>query len=110
MSAFDDMLEADAAIEADTDQFPGVETFTYHRDGAGAKRVTGSVFRERTEFDPVRMAPAKRLVVRVSKSQIASVDSPGDCVEVASILGGTPQKFSVKEILSQDAGVWELLL
>ncbi len=110
MSAFDDILEGDAALVADADAFPGVETFKYHRHGKGIKVVSGPVFRDPTTFDPVRMAPAKRLRVWVSREQIPSVDCPGDKVEIAETLGGKVETFTVKEIINQDAGGWELLL
>lgn len=95
---------------ANADQFPGVESFTYHRRGSGALTVNGPVFRDPPEFDPGRMANVQRVRVFVSKAQVPSVDCPGDVVELAETLGGPVEKHAVKEILNQDAGGWELLL
>lgn len=110
MSAFDDILEDDAALFADADGFPGTETFTYHRHGKASVRMSGPVFRDPPEFDPSKMANVRHIRVFVAKAQIPSVDCPGDTIELAATLGGTAEKHTVKEILNQDAGGFKLLV
>lgn len=104
-----DKITTDLAFSSG-DQFLGVETFTYHPRGGSPVTVTGSVFRDPTAFDPARMTNMRRLRVFISKTQIEQVDCPGDEVELAETLGRRAERYAVKEILSQDAGGWELLL
>lgn len=104
-----DKIVFDMAFSS-ADQMSGVESFTYHQHGGNVVQVYGSVLREQTTFDPIRMAPVRRLRVWVSKEQIPFVDCPGDSVEIAETLGGQVKRFAVQEILNQDAGGWELLL
>jgi len=110
MSAFDDILADDEALFEDEDGFPGVEWFTYWPKGGSPVRVSGSVFRDALELQAKYGIAVRAIVVRVRKSRITRVNSPGDSIEIPFDLGDTAQRHTVKQILQQDAGGFTLLI
>lgn len=110
MSEFDQILEDDAALFADADGFPGVETFALIRAGKSSVSVTGPVFRDPPAIDPQDGIARRAVRVFVSSSFTSSIDCSADSIEIAYDRGGKVERHAIKDILQQDAGGWELLI
>lgn len=98
-----------AAAFTNADAFPGVESVTYTPDGGNPTVISVPVFRDPPLPDLTTGVVARRLRIFVAATQIDSV-APNDRVTIAFDRGGAAKQHAVKQILSQDAGGWMLLL
>lgn len=110
MSAFDDILADDEALFEDVDGMPGVEEFIYWERGKTPIKVSGQVFREPAELAAKYGIVVRGIVVRVSKTKVTRINSPGDGVEIPFDIGSKAERHTVKQIVKQDAGGFELLI
>lgn len=110
MSAFDDILAADEALFEDVDGMPGAEEFEYWPKGGDPITVSGVVIRNALELQAKYGIAIRAIVVRVSKSSVSRINSPGDSVKIAFDIGDDAQRHTVKQILTQDAGGFTLLI
>ena len=110
MSAFDDILAADESLFEDEDGFPGVESFTYWPKDGTPLAVTGTVIRDALELQAKYGIAIRAIVLRVAKSKVDKVNSPGDAITIAFDIGKTPDRMPVKQILQQDTGGFTLLI
>ncbi len=112
--AFKSDLAQDAAKTfLNSDEF--AEEITYTPKGGVAKVVKAVVNRKR--IDPASEDAGRILINQCeifiandAVSGIAVINKGGDVVSLAEVIGGTQIDWIVADILSQDEGVWQLLL
>lgn len=112
--AFKSDLAQDAAKTfLNSDEF--AEDITYTPKGGVAKVIKAVVNRKR--IDPASEDAGRILINQCeifiandAVSGIASINKGGDLVSLAEVIGGTQIDWIVADILSQDEGVWQLLL
>lgn len=112
MSAFDETLQAAAASFM---LLPGTEWITYHPRSAAARRIQAVISRMDPEALPgVSGGSRPRLEVLVlndADNGVASetIDTGGDHLDAALLVGETPRRLRVTEIINHDAGTMLLL-
>jgi len=104
----DEMVTLDAFCNADA--MIGVESVVYMAKGLPEQTISVPVYRDPPMPDMATGQVARRIRITVATSQIDAVTCPGDKVRIAFDRGGTAREHAVKQILSQDAGAWMLLL
>ncbi len=112
--AFKSDLAQDAAKTfLNSDEF--AEDITYTPKGGVAKVIKAVVNRKR--IDPASEDAGRILINQCeifiandAASGIASINKGGDLVSLVEVIGGTQIDWIVADILSQDEGVWQLLL
>lgn len=105
---YDDILASDAAIFIDPALMPGVETITYEGEDGVAVPITAQVFRGVPVESGVGVSLAIRIVV--SRSLVPAVNESMDKFTLAKAVGGEPEAMTVAQIVTQDAGMYELEL
>jgi len=106
----------DGMAFSNLDGMVGMERLTYCKRGGPRIRLNANVERNAMAMDKNTGAPMAVIRVHISRcdqdgvDQLTSVDSPGDTIEIASTAGGEVQQRAIKDIESQDAGGWILLL
>lgn len=111
MGLMDDVqLITDKLAYCNADNMLGVESFTYWPKGGTPIVISGPVERNTLELQAKYGIAIRAITVWVSKQDVENVNSPGDSIEIPFDLGDTAQRHTVKQILTQDAGGFTLLI
>lgn len=117
MSAFSDMVTADAALFVDPAGCPGVESVTFKPFGGTPATINVNVLARMSPDVAVESGRTRNwhIVIFVRNSATTtigrtSINTAGDLVTIATNYGGTAVDLSVVEIINQSAAGWTLLL
>jgi hypothetical protein len=112
MGLIGDQMAADMALVMDPDMTPNVEAVTYKPFGGSSFSANVCVNRKADDVPGESgMVSNFNIAIFLPRStNIASINTAGDFVTVATITGGVATDHPVIDILSESPGGWLLLL